>query len=166
MRALVALGSNLGDRLGYLRGAVEALAHHGRVVATSSVWDTAPMYVVDQPSFLNACLVLETDLDALPLLDVLQSIERSAGRDRSIRFGPRTLDLDLLALDDQVVEHPRLTLPHPRLHERPFVLHPLAEVDPDWRHPTLGRTVASLAGDWPAPERLSDPLFVPEESCA
>lgn len=166
MRALIALGSNLGDRLDTLRGAVDALAHHGRIIAVSSVWETAPMYVVDQPSFLNACLAMDTDLKPLALLDAMQAIERSAGRDRSIRFGPRTLDLDLLAFDGIGMRDPRLTLPHPRLHERPFVLYPLAEVDPDWRHPALGSTVAELSRSWPAPDRLDASLLVPEESCA
>lgn len=166
MRALIALGSNLGDRLALLRGAVQAVAAHGRVTDVSSVWETIPMYVVDQPTFLNACLALDTPLDPLALLDALQQIERAAGRDRAVRFGPRTLDLDLLAADDRVLDTPRLELPHPRLHERPFVLHPLAEVDPDWRHPVLGSTVAELAARWPAPTRLPTPLIAPDDSCA
>jgi 2-amino-4-hydroxy-6-hydroxymethyldihydropteridine diphosphokinase len=163
MRALIALGSNLGDRLALLRGAVSSLRAIGRVYQISGVWETAPMYVIDQPNFLNACLALDTDLAALDLLDELQAIERSAGRDRAVRFGPRTLDLDLLALQHVVLDHPRVVVPHPRMHERPFVMHPLAEVAPDWRHPVLGSTVAELAAALPAPVRL-DALLTPSET--
>ena len=129
--AYIGLGSNLGDREGNLRGALARLTELGGV-RVSSFRETDPVGVTDQPRFLNAAAELSTDLPARQLLDALLAIERDLGRDRSRedRWGPRTLDLDLLLYGDEVIDDPGLTVPHPRLAERQFVLEPLHELTP------------------------------------
>ena len=144
-RVAVALGSNLGDREGYLHSAVAALApsiHHLRV---STFHDTAPVGVGPQPVFLNAVAVGETSLSARALLDTLLGVERDLGRERPFPGAARTLDLDLILYGDAVIyEGPSLIVPHPRFRERRFVLEPLSEIAPDWRDPVTGRTVEEL----------------------
>jgi 2-amino-4-hydroxy-6-hydroxymethyldihydropteridine diphosphokinase len=144
--AYIALGSNLGDREKILTTATDRLGWLGRVVARSSLYETEPVGYRDQPAFLNAVLGLETKLGPLPLLHALLSIERELGRDRSqgVYNGPRTLDLDLLLLGDAIVAGKELTLPHPALSQRRFVLAPLAEIAPQLRHPQLKQTMADL----------------------
>jgi 2-amino-4-hydroxy-6-hydroxymethyldihydropteridine diphosphokinase len=141
-RAYVALGSNLGDREGTLRAAVDALADEAGIalVGVSSFRDTDPVGVVDQPRFLNGAVAIDTDLPARTLLKVLLALERRFGRVRGSvrRQGPRTLDLDLLVYGDAQIDEPGLTLPHPRLHERRFALEPLAELAPDLELPGRG----------------------------
>ena len=140
-RAYVGLGANLGDRQATMRAALDALAAtpNVRVVAVSTIRETDPVGFVDQPRFLNAAAAVDTELGARELLDELLRIERSLGRTREgPRFGPRTIDLDLLLFGDEVVDGPGLTVPHPRLHERAFVLDPLAELDPGLVVPGLG----------------------------
>jgi 2-amino-4-hydroxy-6-hydroxymethyldihydropteridine diphosphokinase len=148
-RAYVGLGSNLGDREATLRAAVESLgAEPGvGVVAVSTLRDTAPVGQLDQPRFLNGVAVLETDLPARRLLGVLLEVEGRFGRDRAAAppQGPRTLDLDLLLYDRARIEEEGLQIPHPRLHERAFVLEPLAEVAPGLEVPGLGAVEALLA---------------------
>lgn len=129
-RVAVALGSNLGDRLGHLRQAVGGLRRLGRVEAVSSLYETAPVGGPQQGPYLNAVVLLDTELDLLELLDRLQELEAAAGRRRRQRWGPRTLDLDVVAYDGPPLEHRRLLVPHPRAAERRFVLEPLAEVWP------------------------------------
>jgi len=144
--AYIALGSNLGDRAQTLFFASDRLGRLGRVVARSSVYETEPVGYRDQPAFLNAVLALDTQLEPLPLLHALLAIERELGRDRShgVANGPRTLDLDLLLMGDFVVAGEELTLPHPALAERRFVLAPLAEIAPELRHPQRNQTMAEL----------------------
>lgn len=129
-----------------MAAAVEELAGAGRVVARSSLYRTAPVGREDQPVFVNAAAVVETDLGAEALLDFLLALEQRYGRDRTRELpkGPRTLDLDLLLLDEQVVRGGRLTVPHAEMERRRFVLAPLAEIAPEWRHPVLGKTMGEL----------------------
>jgi 2-amino-4-hydroxy-6-hydroxymethyldihydropteridine diphosphokinase len=146
-RAYVALGANLGDRAAALARAVEALrATEGvRVAAVSRAWETAPVGP-PQPAYLNAAVALDTELGALDLLARLHEIERDAGRTRGAeRNLPRTLDLDLLLFGGLAIDAPELVVPHPRMHERAFVLEPLAEIAAQEVHPVLGETIAALA---------------------
>jgi 2-amino-4-hydroxy-6-hydroxymethyldihydropteridine diphosphokinase len=132
-RAYVGLGANLGEREGALRAALAALdeTEGVEVAAVSTFRETDPVDYLDQPRFLNAAAALETTLAPRELLDALLEVERSLGRTREgPRFGPRTIDLDLLLYGDEAFDEPGLTVPHPRLHERAFVLEPLAELDP------------------------------------
>jgi 2-amino-4-hydroxy-6-hydroxymethyldihydropteridine diphosphokinase len=143
-KAYIGLGSNLGDRRENLRRAIAELGELG-TLRVSSIRETDPVGVTDQPRFLNAAVELETDLPPRELLDRLLAIERRVGRDRlhEERWGPRIIDLDLLLYADEVVEEPGLTVPHPRLHERRFVLEPLDELAPDLVLPH-GRAIKDL----------------------
>jgi 2-amino-4-hydroxy-6-hydroxymethyldihydropteridine diphosphokinase len=148
-RAFVGLGSNLGEREVTLRAAVKRLRGLPgvEVKRVSSFRDTNPVGVLDQPRFLNGAVELETDLTARALLGALLELERAFGRDRSAGppHGPRTLDLDLLLYGDATIDEPLLEVPHPRLHERRFVLEPLAELDPGLEVPGQGSIQALLA---------------------
>ena len=146
-RAYVGLGANLGDREHALRRALELLdAEAGiAVVSASSFRETDPVGYLDQPPFLNGAVAVETELAPRELLERLLGVERALGRIREgPRFGPRTIDLDLLLYGDAVLDEPGLTLPHPRLHERRFALEPLAELDPELVVPGRGQVTALL----------------------
>jgi 2-amino-4-hydroxy-6-hydroxymethyldihydropteridine diphosphokinase len=144
---LVGLGANLGYREGAIRSALELLgAQDGvEVVAVSTLRDTDPVGRVDQPRFLNGAAELATTLRPRALLEALSSVERELGRERRERWGPRTIDLDLLLYGAELVDEPGLTVPHPRLHVRRFALEPLAELDPDLDVPGRGRVAELLA---------------------
>ena len=165
-KAWIGLGSNLGDRLWHLRrglGLVAAL-FGTKVVAVSSVYDTAPLGTTDQPRFLNAVAALETGLEPRALLRELQRIERVSGRERRERWGPRTLDLDLLVYEGRVESGPEFEVPHPRMLGRAFVLVPLAEIAPDLVVPGQTATARELAdrasADAPDLRRVAEPLEV------
>jgi 2-amino-4-hydroxy-6-hydroxymethyldihydropteridine diphosphokinase len=147
-RAYVGLGANLGDREATLRAAVDRLgALEGvAVVAISTLRETEPVGYVDQPRFLNGAVAVETELAPAELLAALLAVERSLGRTREgPRYGPRTVDLDLLVYGQELVDEPGLTVPHPRLHERAFALEPLAELDPGLLVPGRGPVQTLLA---------------------
>jgi 2-amino-4-hydroxy-6-hydroxymethyldihydropteridine diphosphokinase len=148
--AYIALGSNLGDRRGMIAGAIAALASTGGVVVqkVSSFHETEPVGgPPGQGLFLNAAALLETTLDPFALLHVLQEIEEKFGRARAVHWGERTLDLDLLLFDDRIVDTPELTIPHPHLAVRRFVLEPLAEIAPEAVDPVTEQTIVDLLAD-------------------
>jgi len=130
MTAVLSLGSNLGDRRAHLRGGIEVLAMRLPVVAVSPLYETTPVGVTDQPDYLNCVVVVDTD-DAQTALTAAHAAEQARGRLRSARWGPRTLDVDVVDVDGQRRDDARLTLPHPRAHERAFVLRPWLDVAPD-----------------------------------
>lgn len=123
----------------------------GLVAAQSGLYETAPMYLEEQPAFLNAMVVLECDLEPLELLAELHRIEQRAGRHRDTPNGPRTLDLDIVSCDSRTLATERLTIPHPRMTERPFVIFPLLEVEPTWVHPVTGQSVVEFAATLQSP---------------
>jgi len=146
-RALLGLGSNLGDRDANIARALRLLVERGavRVVRESALRTTSPVGGPPQPDYRNGAALVETSLDAHALLRELKDVESALGRDPGgARWGPRTVDVDLLLLGAEVVDEPDLRVPHPRMAERGFVLEPAAEVAPDMRHPTLRRTVREL----------------------
>ena len=142
--AYLSIGSNIGDRLDHLVEAVRALEARDdvRVLAVSSVYETAPVGYTDQADFLNIAIGVETTLDAYALLALCQEIEQGLGRVRKIRWGPRTVDLDILLYNNDAILVENLVIPHPRMHERAFVLVPLLEIAPAVVHPTTGTLYA------------------------
>ena len=136
-RAYIGVGSNLGDPICQIRQALEELKllPQSQLLLTSSLYASKPMGPQDQPDYVNAVALIETSLDPIELLDALQQLEQDHQRVRDRRWGPRTLDLDILLYDQQCIDHPRLTVPHVGMHERNFVLYPLAEISPQLRLP-------------------------------
>ncbi len=145
-RAMIALGSNKGDSRGYIEHAVEQLCacNHIRGVRCSELIVTKPYGYTEQADFLNGAVLCETMLSPHGLLEFMQSVENSANRTREIHWGPRTLDLDLIFYDDEIISDPDLIVPHPDMHNRRFVLEPAAQLAPYYRHPVLGVTVSQL----------------------
>jgi len=140
----IALGTNLSDRMSNLRAAIDALPPDVNVIARSHIYETPPWGYEDQPAFLNMVVKAETDLEPELLLKYLKELEAELGRESNFRWGPRLIDLDILFYDDLVIDTPPLVIPHPRLHERGFVLVPLADVAADFIHPVLGDRVWEL----------------------
>ena len=138
------LGTNLGDRETNLRRGLEMLGERIAQMRTSSVYETEPWGYADQPRFLNMVCSGETSLSPEELLMFCKEVERRTGRTETFRYGPRTLDVDILDYGEQILTSAELTLPHPRMAGRAFVLVPLAELAPQWRHPTTGKTAAAL----------------------
>jgi len=155
IRAIIQLGSNMGERSVYLDNAklrVHLLA--GNVIKSSSVYETAPWGNKDQPPFLNQVLVVETNLEPALFLSTMLAIEASLGRTRNEKWAPRTLDIDVLFFGDQVIQNEKLVVPHPAIADRRFVLIPLYEILPDFMHPVLQKSIATLLAD------CADPLEV------
>jgi 2-amino-4-hydroxy-6-hydroxymethyldihydropteridine diphosphokinase len=156
MRALVylSLGSNVGDRDHHLREAILRLETTGRIVSVSSFYETEPVEFTDQAWFLNCAVALETSETPRQLMAALLRIEQEMGRQRTGKKGPRPIDLDILLFADAVVESRELTIPHPALQRRRFVLEPLAEIAPQARHPVLKKTVRELYDALPAGQQV------------
>jgi len=140
----LALGSNLGDRLENMRAAMRDIRQCVAITARSDVYETPAAYVADQPAFLNAALIGTTAVEPQSLLRFLKNAESAIGREPTFRYGPRVIDIDLLFYGDRILDLPDLTVPHPRLAERDFVLRPLCDIAPQWRHPQNGLTVTEM----------------------
>lgn len=142
--AYIGIGSNMGDRKANCLRAIESLSEAGRVLTVSSLYYTEPVGYREQEDFINAVAAVETDHSPLELLIACQSIEDRLGRTRTVRWGPRTVDLDILLYGDQVVNLPQLAIPHPLMASRKFVLVPLAEIAPDAVHPVIKKNTIQL----------------------
>jgi 2-amino-4-hydroxy-6-hydroxymethyldihydropteridine diphosphokinase len=156
MRKIVylSLGSNLGDRAANLRQAIEELSELGAVVAVSSIYETEPVEASPQPWFLNCAVRLDTEKMPRQLIAAILNLEQAMGRQRRKEKAPRTIDIDILLFGSSIVELPSLTVPHPRLHQRRFVLEPLAEIAPDARHPVFKRTIRELRDALPSGQQV------------
>jgi len=142
------IGSNLGDREENCSRAVDLLEKAGfRVIKRSSHYETEPWGVTDQPKFINMALRAETELSPLEAFRRIKDIEKEMGRVETVRWGPRVIDIDILLYDDVVINEPDLTIPHPHMHERDFVLKPLTEIAPDKKHPVIGKKIKKLLTD-------------------
>ena len=142
--AYLSLGSNIGDREAQLRAALHSLQMQGRMVLVSSIYETEPVDVTDQPWFLNCAAALKTSNSPEQVMAAILQIEQQMGRQRIQRKGPRNIDIDILLFDDVVLHSPALTIPHPTMHQRRFVLEPLAEIAPAVQHPVLKKTIQEL----------------------
>jgi 2-amino-4-hydroxy-6-hydroxymethyldihydropteridine diphosphokinase len=147
--AYLSLGSNVGDREHHLCHAIERLEQVGRVAAVSSLYETEPVEFTEQAWFLNCAVALDTTKTPQELMAALLALEQASGRQRTQRKGPRTIDIDILLFGETVLNSPGLTVPHPGMHERRFVLEPLAEIAPEARHPALKKTIRELLAELP-----------------
>ena len=163
MLVYIGVGSNLGDKVGNCRRATEAIVSDGRnrIVQCSPLYQTEPVGKKDQGWFINGVFAVETSMEPGELLDFLLAAEKMMGRVRGERWGPRVIDLDILIFGHKVINEGALQIPHPRLHERRFVLAPLCDIAPNLVHPLLGKTISQILAELPGEEKV---LPLPEES--
>ena len=145
--AYLSLGSNLGDRAANIRECISRLKDCGKVAGISSLYETEPMELLEQPWFLNCAVELETSLSPPELLACIQTVEADLGRNRVVDKGPRTIDVDILLYDDLIVDESALQIPHPAMNQRRFVLEPLSEIAPQVLHPRLGKSAAQMLAE-------------------
>jgi 2-amino-4-hydroxy-6-hydroxymethyldihydropteridine diphosphokinase len=150
----LALGTNVGERRENLEATLLQLPPNVAPTVVSRLYETAPAYVLDQPRFLNIAVKAQTTLSPADLLVYLKQLEEHIGRQTTVRYGPREIDIDIIFYDELVIELPNLQIPHPRLAERGFVLRPLADIGAELTHPTLKRTVAELTANLPADDGI------------
>jgi 2-amino-4-hydroxy-6-hydroxymethyldihydropteridine diphosphokinase len=156
----LALGSNMGDRAAMLRKACLALSFVLRVTKTSRVYETAAAYITDQPAFLNAAIMATTPLIPQDLLYAIKSIETELGRIKTVRYGPRAIDIDILYYGNKMISDDVLQIPHPRMAERAFVLYPLADIAPNWVHPKTQQSVIEMLNSQRDPSvRIMDDIL-------
>jgi 2-amino-4-hydroxy-6-hydroxymethyldihydropteridine diphosphokinase len=155
--AYLSLGSNLGDREAHLEDAQNRLGAVGRVVAVSSFYETEPVEFTEQPWFLNCAVALETALTPRQLMTSLLVMEQAMGRKRGQKKGPRIIDIDILLFGDTILDFPEVTIPHPAMHERRFVLEPLAEIAPNLLHPVRRKTIRELCDALPEGQIVRKP---------
>lgn len=150
-KVLMSLGSNTGNRLIILTKALSELERSGFcIIDRSKIWETSPWGFTDQPRFLNMCLCAETELTSEEMIKTIKNLEIKLGRRQSIKWGPREIDIDIIAIGEMVIETPDLSVPHPHMHERTFVLIPLKEIAPQFRHPVTGKTLDEMILELPA----------------
>lgn len=161
--AYIALGSNIEPRFAYLEEAIEELGKVAKieVLNKSEVYETVPVGYTDQGNFLNMVIEIETDLSAFNLLDTCQTVERKLGRNRDIRWGPRTIDLDILLYNKEHMKTEKLIIPHPRMHERAFVLVPLQDVNPSVHIHSINKDVSRILNDLPTEEKRGVIKWIP-----
>jgi 2-amino-4-hydroxy-6-hydroxymethyldihydropteridine diphosphokinase len=145
----LSLGSNVGDRQKNLREAIERIGQISRVTTVSSIYETEPVELTDQPEFLNCAVGVEASVRPAEFMQEVLEIEKAMGRKRIQQKGPRIIDIDILLFGDAVVDAPDLKIPHPAMHKRRFVLEPLTEIAPEIRHPVLKKTIQELLADLP-----------------
>ncbi len=144
-KVLMSLGSNKGNRLIMLTRALSELERSGFcIIDRSKIWETSPWGLTDQPRFLNMCVCAETELSPEEMIKTIKNIEIKLGRSNSMKWGPREIDIDIIAIGGLVIETPDLSVPHRHMHERTFVLIPLKEIDPQFRHPVTGKTLDEM----------------------
>jgi 2-amino-4-hydroxy-6-hydroxymethyldihydropteridine diphosphokinase len=150
----LALGTNLGQREDNLRTVLRTISPTIEIIAVSRLYETAPAYITDQPNFLNMVIKGKTTLSPIALLTYLKLLEKETGRQKTFRYGPRKIDLDILFYDTLVINTTTLKIPHPRLSERGFVLHPLMDIAPDLVHPVLQKNIQQLTAELPADDGI------------
>ena len=164
-KVFIGIGSNLGDRISYCKKAIDEISGFAKITQASSLYETDPIGKEDQPNFINCIVEISTDLSPQNLLKDLNSVEEKLGRVRHEKWGPRTIDLDIIFYNELVINDENLEIPHPRAHQRRFVLEPLSEIAPEFIHPKLNLSVSELLkkiDDHKSVKKLDNPSTIPQ----